>query len=787
MKALDRKLGRDLWRVRGQALAIGLVIAMGVMLQVMMDGLVNSLEQTRQDYYQRYRLAELFAPVKRAPRAVLERVARLPGVAAVEGRINGGALLSLPGLAVPVRAQAVSLPEWRTARLNEVHLVAGRRPDPGRRDEVLLLEGFARAHGLAPGDRLPATLNGARRTLAIVGLAQAPEFLYTTAPGEMVPDDARFAVLWMNETALAAALDLEGAVNEVLVGLARGAEPRALQDRLDRLLAPYGALGAYGLDEHLSNRFIVEEIAGLRVSSRTVPPVFLAVAGFLLYMVLSRMVQAERDQIGLLKAFGHGDGEVGLHYLKFVLVIALAGALTGALLGVLAGRGLSGFYQQYYKFPFLQFAVALSALLLGLGVSLLAAVAGAALVLQRVFALAPAEAMRPPVPPDFSRSLRFGPRLKRWLDQPSRMVLRGLWRQPGRAALAVLGMAAGMALSVAMLSVMTAFDRSLELNFSVLERGDVTLSFVDPLGEQGLYALARMPGVLELEPFRTVPALFSHGRHRYRGALTALVAEPRLYRALDRRQQPLPLRADGAILSRALAETLAIGPGDRLRVEVREGRRPVLEIPVVGLADTLLGAPAFIELGGLNRLLKEGPRASGAHLRIDAVAGERLYREWKEMPVVAGVSLRTERWDAFRRVMDSGAGATRYVMAAIAAVITFGIVYNSARIAFAERARDLASLRVLGLTRAEVSFVLLGELGLLILLALPLGSLLGYGFSLAVAAGFSTDLYQVPVAFEPAGHGVAALAVLAAAVLSGALVRRDINRLDLVSALKTRE
>ncbi|OXS13517.1 ABC transporter permease, partial [Zobellella denitrificans] len=265
--------------------------------------------------------------------------------------------------------------------MNEVHLVAGRRPDPGRRDEGLLLEGFARAHGLAPGDRLPATLNGARRTLAIVGLAQAPEFLYTTAPGEMVPDDARFAVLWMNETALAAALDLEGAVNEVLVGLARGAEPRVLQDRLDRLLAPYGALGAYGLDEHLSNRFIVEEIAGLRVSSRTVPPVFLAVAGFLLYMVLSRMVQAERDQIGLLKAFGHGDGEVGLHYLKFVLVIALAGALAGALLGVLAGRGLSGFYQQYYKFPFLQFAVAPSALLLGLGVSLLAAVAGAALVL----------------------------------------------------------------------------------------------------------------------------------------------------------------------------------------------------------------------------------------------------------------------------------------------------------------------------------------------------------------------------------------------------------------------
>ncbi|GAA3717800.1 ABC transporter permease [Oceanisphaera sediminis] len=780
---LNRKLARDLWRVKGQALAIGLVIALGVMLLVMMDGLVNSLSDTRHSYYQRYRLADIFVPVKRAPRRLLAEVAALNGVAVAEGRINGGVLLNLPGVAAPIRARMLSLP----VRLNQLALSAGRLPDPTRGDEILLLNGFAQARGLVPGDTMPATINGGRQRLTIAGLVQAPEFLYTTAPGELVPDDGRFAVIWMQEPVLAAAFDLDGAVNEILITRSRGAREAELIAALDRLLAPYGALGAYGLADHLSNRFIEEEIAGLRVSSRTVPPVFLGVAAFLLYMVLSRMVQAEREQIGLLKAFGHTGAEVAAHYLKFVLVIALGGALVGVGLGVLAGRSMSGLYQLYYKFPYLLFRLDPAALIIGVTISVLAATAGALLVLRRVLALAPATAMRPPAPPDFSHGLHLGPRLNRWLDQPSRMVLRNLVRRPGRALLTVLGIGLGMALPVAMLSVMSGFDRALALNFNHIDRSDATVSFTEPRGARSLFALGQLDGVLALEPFRSVPVILRHGRYDYRGAITALVNEPQLYRALDRQRQPLILPDEGIILARALAGKLSIVPGEMLRVEVREGRRPVLDIPVVGLADTLLGAPAFMQLDALNRVMGEPGRVSGVHLRIDATRSTELYQKMKLMPVVAGVSLRQERREAFRKVMDSGAGATRYLMAAIAGVITFGIVYNGARIAFAERARELAGLRILGLTRAEVGFVLLGELGLLTLLALPLGSLLGYGLSLAVAVGFSTDLYQVPVDLVPASHGQAILAVLAAALLSGIGVQRDIQRLDLVAALNIRE
>lgn len=787
LSPLDKKLFRDLWRVKGQAIAIMLVIASGVTLMVMMDGMVNSLTDTRDTYYERYRLAEVFAPVKRAPAHMVDRVADLDGVLVAEGRINAAGQINLPGIDVPVRMQAVSLPEHRQPGLNAVYLSAGRHLQANQRDEVLLLESFAREHELAPGDRMTVTMNGARHQFHIVGLAQSPEFLYTTPPGELVPDEARFAVVWMNQKALAAVFDLDGAVNEILLRTSRDVSETGIITELDRLLSPYGGLGAYSLDDHLSNRFIVDEINSLRVSSRTVPPVFLGVAAFLLYIVISRMVQVEREQIGLLKAFGYSSVEIGGHYFKFVVLIAAGGALLGCLMGVWLGHSLSGFYQLYYKFPFLVFSVDPSAFVIGFVSSVAAASAASLLVLRRAFNLPAAEAMRPPAPPDYSASLQIPKPVSAWLDQPSRMMLRSVLRQPARAMLATLGIAAGMSLSVAMLSVMSAFDRTISLSFDVIDRSDVTVTFIEPLGSSATFSLQSLDGVFKVEPFRSVSVLMRNGVHDYRGSITALSENPALYRAVDVSMQAIDLPTEGIVLSRSLAEQLAILPGQWLTIEIREGRRPVIEVPVISIADTLLGSPAFMSIETLNRLLKEPGRVSGAYLSIDQQQSQRLYRQLKDMPAVAGVTLREESRSAIREVMDTGAGAMRFIMTAIAAVISFGVVYNTARISFAERARDLASLRVLGLSRSETGFVLLGELALIALLALPVGCLLGYFLTSLIAEAFSTDLYRIPVAFVPASYGLAMLGVVVAAVVSGILLQRDIHRLDLVSALKIRE
>ncbi len=787
MSPLDRKLLRDLWRIKGQAIAIGAVIAVGVLMLVMMTGLVSSLEETRKAYYERYRLAEVFAPVTRAPERVVSELAALPGVAAAEGRVTGAALVDIEGSALPLQARVVSLPDFGEPKLNDVYLTGGRRLEGDRTDEILLLQGFADAHGLVPGDTLRLTVRGARRDFRIVGLAQSPEFLYVTAPGELAPDDARFAVIWMSRTAAEAAFDLQGAFNEALLSMARGASEAAVLDAVDRILEPYGGQTAYGLEDHVSNRFVTEEISGLRTMSTGVPPIFLGVAAFLLYIVISRMVEAEREQIGLMKAFGYNNREVGLHYFKLVIVIAAGGAVTGCLLGIAAGNAMAGLYLEYFKFPFLIFQLSPGPFIIGFLTSILAASAGGLFVLRRVFALTPAVAMRAAAPADYSGAGAFGSALNRLLDQPSRMVLRRITRQPGRMVGAMLGIAAGLALSGAMIAVMSGFDETLGIAFGVIDRSDVTVTFTDARSDKILLELARIPGVKHVEPVRMVPAVLRNGLKTHRGAISGLVPRPRLNRALDSDLDPIEMPGSGVILARPLADILDISPGEMLTIEVREGRQPDLQVPVVGLADSLLGSPAYMDIAAINRALKEPGRVSGAYLAIDASQSEAIYSRLKNMPTVAGVHLKDNARRSFQQLMDSGAGAMRYVMALIAFVITFGIVYNTARIAQAERERDIASLRVIGFTKSEASFVLLGEIAVVTLLALPIGAVLAFFLTFGVAAGFSSDLYQIPAGFGRADFGMAALAVLAASLLSGWLVKRDTDRTDLVSALKSKE
>ncbi|MFT6658027.1 MAG: putative ABC transport system permease protein [Maritalea sp.] len=784
---LDKKLVRDLGRMKMQATAIGLVIAVGVVVLVMMDGLFNSLNQTKTAYYDRYRLAEVYAPAVRAPKHLLTRLAAIPGVDSVLGRIRGGGLINLPQEDVPITAAIVSLPDHGAARLNDVYLAEGKPIEQNKEDQVLLLRSFAKAHNLKPGDTISATINGARRKLEIAGLAQSPEFLISMAPGELAPDDKRFAVLWMSETSLGAAFDLKGAFNEALFSLTRDAKLPQILDRVDQVLANFGGTGAYGLEDQPSNRFLSEEIKGIAAQQKILPPIFLAIAAFLLNIVISRMIQSEREQIGLLKAFGYSSLEVSTHYFKFVLAIAIGGALVGCLIGVMVGRSYADLFQQFYKFPFLVFRVDPQAFVIGILVSVFTASAGALFVLRNVFALTPAVAMRPPAPSDYSRAGGFMGSIKRIFDQPTRMVLRRVARHPGRTFGAALGIGAGMGLSAASIGLMMTFTSIVDQTFDYVDRSDMTVVFAALRSSDTLNELRSLEGVAHVEPFRIVPVIMRNGLYSHKGAVTGLIANPLQYRAVDKDLNPITLREDGIIIAKSLAKKLAISPGQMMTIEVQDGERPILQLPIVGIAETLSGAPAYLQIDALNRALKQPKQISGAYLQIDKKYQTPLYEALKAMPVIAGASLKSTSRAAFEILMDQSAGSMRYVMSFIAAIITFGIVYNSARIAFAERARDLASLRVIGFTKGETAFVLLGELAIMVLIAVPIGIVFGLGLNIAIVEGFSTDLYQIPNQLQPEAFGTAGVAVLISSIFSGWMVKRNMDELDLVSALKTRE
>jgi putative ABC transport system permease protein len=787
LAALDRKLLRDLWKMKTQVVAIALVIAAGVSVHLLAAGMLSSLEQTRRAYYERYLFADVWAPVVRAPEAVLARIRMIDGVQAAETRVRMPALFDMPGMDEPASGEVLSLPDAGLPSVNRLHLVRGRIPNPEQREEAVVLGAFADAHGLQIGDTVAATLYGGRLLLRIVGVALSPEYVYAIAPGQFVPDDRLFGVMWMGRRALARAVNQDGAFNEAVLRLRRDASTPAVLLELDRLLHAYGTPGAYTRSDQVSDAYVASEIDQLATMGRVLPPIFLLVAAFLVNVVIARTIAVQRSGIGLMKAFGYNDVEVIAHYLKLVAAIALLGLLLGGASGIWLGRRMADLYAAYFRFPFLLFEADPRDYLLVASVALAAIFGGATIAVRRAATLQPATAMMPPPPPDYAKAAGIGITRLRLLDQPTRMILRQVIRWPWRAALTVAGIAASGALLIGTLFFIDATAVMVDTSFRVANRYDLSVRFVEPRPRSAYFGIARQPGVLAAEPFRAVPVRLRNGAHEERAAITGAPLDARLARMLDADSRPVTPPPGALLLTRDLADKLRLQPGDLLQIEVTEGRRPVVQRPIAAVVTSYVGSGVLMQLDDLNRLMGEGPLVSGVHLRVDADAAAALYTRLKAAPQVAGVVLQTLAAQRLTQMLDENLGTAVFVYVFFAGIIALGVVYNSVRISLAERQRELASLRVLGFSRAEVSYILLGEVAFLTLLALPLGAAAGTGLAWYLSTAMSSEMFRMPFVITPATYGFAAIVVLVITAISGLLVRRQLDRLDLVAALKTGE
>lgn len=784
---LTVKLFRDLWRLRAQSVAIALVIAAGVGTVVMAAGLIRSLEATRADYYDRYRFADVFAPLVRAPEAVMAQVRRIPGVAAADSRVTAYATLDVAHVAEPVSARVHSVPPAGGSALNRLVLRSGRFPEPGSPRDVVASEPFAKAARLRLGDPIKAVIYGKQIDLKLVGTVLSPEYVYALAPGQIVPDNERYGILWMDREPLAAALDRKQAFNDLIVRTTPGTVPEDVARRLDVLLAPYGGVGAYTRKQQISDRFISSEIDQLRTMAVVLPPVFLLVAAFLLNIVLARLVDTEREVIGLLKAFGFRGRSIMFHYVQLALLLSLGGLVMGVALGIWLGRALAGVYQHFYTFPFLTFRAGIDVYLIATAATLVPAVLGAATAAWRSARLSPAEAMRPPAPPDYAGRLvgdlaaALGP------DEPSRIILRGLLRRPVRSGLSILGLAAALALYIATESAPASIERMIGLGFGGANRSDLVVTFAEPRDANALHELERIPGVLAVQPFRATEARFRAGHRTMREGLSGVEAGGSLERVVDIAGNALSPPRMGALVSGRMAQTLGVGRGDVIEVRVTEGEQRLLRLPVVGVLDSPFGASATLDRASLNRLMREGDVLSGAYLAVDARQLPRIRARLKESPMVAGISSSASALRSIRATIQENIGTMTLFYGGLAVLVVAGVVYNGARISLSEQARDLASLRVLGFRRREVSFILLGEQALLVVLSLPLGVLGGIALWRYLSSRFNSDLFTIPFVIDTRVLGQGVLVVAVAAVGTAFLINRRVDRLDLVRALKTRE
>lgn len=786
-KALDRKLLRDLAGMWGQALAIALVIASGVATFVMSLGTMDSLRLTQESFYRDYRFAEVFASLKRAPQSLARRIAEIPGVETVETRVVAAVTLDIPDFPEPISGQLISLPDDGEARLNRLFLRQGRLIAPGGGDEVIVSEAFATAHGLQPGDSMRFTINGRRKALTIVGTALSPEYIYQIQPGAMFPDYQRYGIFWMGRTPLGTAYDMEGAFNSVALTLHAGTPPAEVVERLDDLLDPSGGLGAYGRDDQLSHKYLSSELEQLESMATLFPVIFLGVAAFLLNVVISRLLSLQREQIAALKAFGYSNRAVGWHFLKLVLLITLLGVVLGVAGGRWLGRGLAGIYQDFFRFPYLRYGLGPGVVVAAAAISTAAAALGTWQAVRRAARLPPAQAMRPEPPARYRQTWveRLG--AQRLLSQPARMILRQLERRPFKAALSSLGIAFACAILVVGSFQEDAIDYMMRVQFGLSQRDDLTVTFVEPTSRRALYELQSLPGVEYGEAFRSVPVRLRLGHRSYRTGIQGLEPDSDLYRLLDTDLRRIELPPSGIVLTDYLGQELDARPGDVLTVEVLEGSRPVRQVPVAALVSQFVGLAAYMDSAALNRLLREGNAISGAFLVVDEPYQPAVYATLKDTPRIAGTVIKQSAIDSFYETMGENILVFAFINTLLAGTIAFGVVYNSARIALSERSRELASLRVLGFTRGEVSYILLGELGLLTLLGIPPGFLIGRALCAFLTQSMQSELYRVPLVTEPSTYAFAATVVLVAAVLSGWLIWRKLARLDLVGVLKTRE
>lgn len=786
MATLQRKLLRNLWTMKGQGSAIALVIATGIAMYVMAFSTIDSLQATQEGVYLQQRFADVFAPLKRAPEALAERLADVDGVAALETQVRAPLNIQLADFPDPVTGIALSLPDGRQPALNQLYLRSGHLPDALSADQAVISEAFAEAHDLHPGDSLAVVINGRYRSLLISGVALSPEFIYQIRPGDLVPDFARYAVIWMNRSALAAAYGMEGSFNQVNLRLAPGSSADAVIAALDTLLAGYGGLGAYGRSDQMSHRYLEEELQQLAVMARLLPLIFIGVAAFLLNVVTARLISTQREQIAVLKAFGYSNWQVGMHYVQWVMAIVLLGSLIGIAFGVWLADGLGTLYQEYFRFPWLTRELRPGVLMGGVAIAAGAALLGTLKALQGAVSLPPAEAMRPEAPAHYRRTLieRLG---IRGLSQPARMILRNLERQPVKSLLSVTGIAFAVALMMLTGFQRGAVNHMLDVQFRIAQQQDVSVSFTDPVNQRALQSLLALPGVYHAEGRRLVPAVLTNGHLEYRGALQGRPLNNRLTRVLDQQLRPIEIPAQGVLLTDHLARMLDLSPGDTLQVRVLDGRRQQLTFPVVGVVTEFVGVGAYVSLDYLARMLGEAPSINMALLAVDQSAQEGLHQQLEQMPKVLGVTLRSHSISAFNELMDESILVFTLFSMLLAGLIAFAVAYNNARVAFAERGRELASLRVLGFTRLETAYILLGELLLLSLLALLPGFALGAALSWLLTLGMQTDLYRVPLILTPSTFATAAVVVLLATALSALFIWNKLARLDMVSALKAAE
>ena len=792
MRTLSRKLGRDLLGNAGTLVSVVAIIAVGTGCFIGMGSAVRILSLSRATYYGEYRFADFWVHVKKAPLTAVERIARLEGMEAVEGRVVFEVILDVPGEERPLTGRLLSTPRQHADRtLNGLCLVRGSGFSDDRREELILSEAFAREHGLAPGDRVGLILNRKRQSFVIAGTAISPEYVYMVrGEGDLVPDPKHFGILYVEEGYAREVLDFQDACNEVVGRVVGGADAdvEAMAQDVARILHPYGVLSTTPRERQASHRFLSDEIEGGRVSSTLIPGIFLLVAALVLNVVMSRFAERQRSIIGTLKALGYSNKKVFLHFLAFGVAVGVVGGIVGNILGIALAAGMVEMYKGFYQFPRFVYEVYPDLLVIGMIISVVFALVGTAKGVWSVLRLEPAEAMRQK-PPERGGMifLEHFPRLWKRLGFRTQMAMRSLVRNRFRTMTGVLATALAGSLIMLSLIMYDSLWFLVDFQFDRIVHSDVDIGLRDEQSIAGLYEARQLPGVDYAEPLLGVRCDLRNGRYERRMGIMGLAYRHRLTTPVRADLEPIEIPREGLVMSRKLAELLDLKEGDSLEVKPVRGRREPVQAHLASIVESYIGLDCYADLHYLSSLVGEYAAVNSVQTTVDPPRRADLYRTLKGLPNAQGLSVAADTRANIEGTFLTTMSGTLWIVIIFAGIIAGGSILNNALIEIGDGVRDISTLRVVGYQPRQIAAIFFRQSMITTAIGIVIALPLSYGLTLALVQAYNTELYRMPVVVKAPTVLLSAGMMVAFVLLAQAVVYRQIRKLDWLEGIKVKE
>lgn len=795
MFVLAKKLLRTIRTTRGQFLAVSVVVLVGITVYISMSTVSYNMSRSRDIFYSDNNFADYYFQVIKAPEGVIKQVESVPGVSRATGRIQKDVpVIGKNGERATARLTSYPLP--MNTEVNRLQLLSGRLFDKypeGGDAEVLLDPQYASANRLSPGDTVTVVAEGRQVLLTVTGTATAPEFIYPMKDtASLIPEPGNFGIFMVPHNQVQQILNLSGQINQVVIKLSPGVDEKVVAEQIDGILEPYGRLASYPRKQQLSDAVLSGELDQLRMMSRFLPSIFLGIAALIEFVMLGRMVKSQRSQIGTMKAIGYNNFQIMWHYTSYALLVGMLGALLGSIAGVMLASSLSLLYAQFFNLPEVVSGASGQSLLYGFALSLSAGAVAGLTASRGVLNVQPAESMQPEAPKGSGNIF-----LESWawfwrrLDTAWKMGLRTIMRNRLRSAITLLGVVFATGMMIVAFFFQDTVNVMIDEYFT--QKYDYFVRFNGPVREPALLDITRLDGVTRAEPVFEVPVKLHFEGRSQEELLIGLPHDTKMQRLASETGSPLQLPDSGLLISSSTARKLQARVGDEVQVETLLPLGPTRRstVRIMGVNQQFVGGMSYLTLAEANRIMHDNRLISGAMLKIDMGRASLVEAELNDMTGVSSILSRRAEMESFTSQMDYMYFFVA-IMVSFAILLGFAIVYNASIISFAERRRELASLRVMGFTVQEVSGLLLKEnllqtlLG--VALGLPFGRLLADYYIQAMMT--SSDLYSTytfKLVIYPTTYFLSALGGVFFIMAAYRLAVRGVKTLDLVEVLKTRD